>query len=171
MQRPDKLLFVDEVGSNTSTTKDGHVGGEKFCAKQMGVHRSRPQRKTHILQSWDLLRGQVNLSCVPLYLLQQQCASHGSWVSMQKRFGFERIMTFEVTPAAFLSDIHKGQFAKSTVRQSQHSAAALRTAALLPRYLLICFVSLMVSTSLTDLMLSRPFSFSTVTAVALNCLS
>ena len=30
MQRPDKMLFVDEVGSNTSTTKDGNVGGEKF---------------------------------------------------------------------------------------------------------------------------------------------
>jgi hypothetical protein len=33
MQRPDKLLFVDEVGSNTSTTKDGNVGGEKFYAR------------------------------------------------------------------------------------------------------------------------------------------
>jgi hypothetical protein len=30
MHRPDKVLFVDEVGSNTSTTKDGNVGGEKF---------------------------------------------------------------------------------------------------------------------------------------------
>jgi hypothetical protein len=30
MQRPDKVLFVDEVGSNTSTTKDGNIGGEKF---------------------------------------------------------------------------------------------------------------------------------------------
>ena len=29
LQRPDKLIFVDEVGSNTCTTKDGHVGGEK----------------------------------------------------------------------------------------------------------------------------------------------
>ena len=35
-------------------------------------------------------------------------------------------------------------------------------------YLLMCFVSSMVSTSSTDLMVSRPFSFSTVTAVALN---
>ena len=25
--RPDRLLFVDEVGSNTSQTKDGNVGG------------------------------------------------------------------------------------------------------------------------------------------------
>lgn len=39
MQRPDRLVFVDEVGSNTSTTKDGNVGGEKYlCAAN-----SRPQ--------------------------------------------------------------------------------------------------------------------------------
>jgi hypothetical protein len=30
LQRHDKMLLVDEVGSNTSTTKDGNVGGEKF---------------------------------------------------------------------------------------------------------------------------------------------
>ncbi len=41
MQRPDKLHFVDEVGSNTSTTKDGHVGGEKFLSEANG----RPQIK------------------------------------------------------------------------------------------------------------------------------
>ena len=41
MQRPDKLIFVDEVGSNTSTTKDRHVGGEKFLCEAHG----RPQIK------------------------------------------------------------------------------------------------------------------------------
>ena len=30
MCRPDKLIFVDEVGSNTSITKDGNVGGEIY---------------------------------------------------------------------------------------------------------------------------------------------
>lgn len=39
MQRPDKLLFVDEVGSNTNTTKDGNIGGEKFLCEAS----SRPQ--------------------------------------------------------------------------------------------------------------------------------
>ena len=39
MSRPDKLIFVDEVGSNTSTTKDGNVGGEKFLCEKM----ARPQ--------------------------------------------------------------------------------------------------------------------------------
>ena len=41
MQRPDKLLFVDEVGSNTSTTKDGNIGGEKFLCERF----ARPQIK------------------------------------------------------------------------------------------------------------------------------
>jgi hypothetical protein len=36
MQRPDKLVFVDEVGSNNSTTKDGNVGGEKFLCEASG---------------------------------------------------------------------------------------------------------------------------------------
>jgi hypothetical protein len=35
MQCPDKLLFVDEVGSNTST-KDGNVGGGKFLCGAAG---------------------------------------------------------------------------------------------------------------------------------------
>ena len=41
ISRPDKLLFVDEVGSNTSTTKDGNVGGEKFLCEK----GARPQIK------------------------------------------------------------------------------------------------------------------------------
>ena len=40
--RPDRLLFVDEVGSNTSQTKDGNVGGELFlCGKG-----ERPQQRS-----------------------------------------------------------------------------------------------------------------------------
>ena len=66
LQRPDKLIFVDEVGSNTSTTKDGHLGGVRNSSvKHMGAHRSKRQQKTHILQSWVLPRRQENLSCVP----------------------------------------------------------------------------------------------------------
>ena len=41
MHRSDKLLFVDEVGSNTCTTKDGHVSGEKFLCEA----DARPQIK------------------------------------------------------------------------------------------------------------------------------
>jgi hypothetical protein len=33
MQHPEKLIFVNEVGSNSSTTKDGNVGGEKFLCE------------------------------------------------------------------------------------------------------------------------------------------
>ncbi len=39
MSRPDELVFVDKVGSNMSTTKDGNVGGEKFLCEKM----ARPQ--------------------------------------------------------------------------------------------------------------------------------
>jgi hypothetical protein len=34
--RPDKLLFVDEVGSNTSQVKDGNIGCEKFLCLNEG---------------------------------------------------------------------------------------------------------------------------------------
>ena len=33
MNRPDKLIFVDEVGSNANTLKDGNIGGEKFLCE------------------------------------------------------------------------------------------------------------------------------------------
>ena len=39
-QRPDKMLFVDEVGSNASTTKDGNVGGEKSLCHISGRQKS-----------------------------------------------------------------------------------------------------------------------------------
>ena len=42
LTRPDKLLFVDEVGSNTSQSKDGNVGGQKFMCEKNG----RPQQRS-----------------------------------------------------------------------------------------------------------------------------
>jgi hypothetical protein len=33
MNRPDKLIFDAEVGSNTNTSKDGNIGGEMFLCK------------------------------------------------------------------------------------------------------------------------------------------
>ena len=42
LTRPDKLLFVDEVGSNTSQAKDGQIGGEKFLVNAAG----RPQQRS-----------------------------------------------------------------------------------------------------------------------------
>jgi hypothetical protein len=33
MQHPEKRIFVDEVGTNTSTNKDGNVGDEKFLCE------------------------------------------------------------------------------------------------------------------------------------------
>jgi hypothetical protein len=54
MNRPDKLIFVAEVGSNTNTSKDGNIGGEMFLlqSKDMATVSKRQQR-IHISQCWD----------------------------------------------------------------------------------------------------------------------
>jgi hypothetical protein len=39
MQRPDKLLLVNEVGSNTSTTKDRNLGVRSFNVVQQVAHK------------------------------------------------------------------------------------------------------------------------------------
>lgn len=39
---PNKLLFVDEVGSNTSQAKDGNMGGEKFLV----LNKERPLQRS-----------------------------------------------------------------------------------------------------------------------------
>ena len=39
---PNKLLFVDEVGSNTSQAKDGNIGGAKFLV----LDDARPQQRS-----------------------------------------------------------------------------------------------------------------------------
>jgi hypothetical protein len=36
LDRPDKLVFVDEVGSNTNQEKDGNKGGEKYLTTREG---------------------------------------------------------------------------------------------------------------------------------------
>jgi len=41
---PEKLLFVDEVGNNTSQANDGNVGGEKFLCFAGG----RPQQRANM---------------------------------------------------------------------------------------------------------------------------
>ena len=46
--RPDRLLFVDEVGSNTSQTKDGNVGGELFlCGKGERLQQRLAHKDAH----------------------------------------------------------------------------------------------------------------------------
>jgi hypothetical protein len=48
LQKHNKLLFIDEVGSNTSQAKDGNIGGGKFLCSSGG----RPQQchVCHFLQ-------------------------------------------------------------------------------------------------------------------------
>jgi len=42
---PDWLVFVDEVGSNTSQAKDGNVGGERFLCTKEGRPQNRAATK------------------------------------------------------------------------------------------------------------------------------
>ena len=78
IQRPDKLLFVDEVGSNTCTTKDGHVGGEKFLCRA----DARPQIKAATKDSHFTVLGFTAATgepvmCAIIFSAKEMCAS---WV-------------------------------------------------------------------------------------------
>ena len=78
IQRPDKLLFVDEVGSNTCTTKDGHVGGEKFLCQA----DARPQIKAATKDSHFTVLGFTAATgepvmCAIIFSAKEMCAS---WV-------------------------------------------------------------------------------------------
>ena len=78
IQRPDKLLFVDEVGSNTCTTKDGHVGGEKFLCQA----NARPQVKALTKDSHFTVLGFTAASgepvmCAIIFSAKEMCES---WV-------------------------------------------------------------------------------------------
>jgi hypothetical protein len=78
MQRPDKLIFVDEVGSNTCTTKDGHVGGEKFLCQA----DARPQIKASTKDSHFTVLGFTAATgepvmCAIIFSAKEMCES---WV-------------------------------------------------------------------------------------------
>jgi hypothetical protein len=77
MQRPDKLIFVDEVDSNTCTTKDGHVGGEKFLCEA----EARPQIKAATKDSHFTVLGFTAATGEPvmcaIIFLQRKCAAAG----------------------------------------------------------------------------------------------
>jgi hypothetical protein len=78
MQRPDKLIFVDEVGSNTCTTKDGHVGGEKFLCEA----EARPQIKAATKDSHFTVLGFTAATgepvmCAIIFSAKEMCRS---WV-------------------------------------------------------------------------------------------
>ena len=79
LTHPEKLLFVDEeVGSNTSTTKDGNVGGEKFLCGVM----SRPQVKAATKDSHFTVLGFTAATgepvmCAIIFTAKQLCES---WV-------------------------------------------------------------------------------------------
>ncbi len=78
IQRPDKLVFVDKVGSNTSTTKDGNVGGEKFLCQA----NARPQVKAATADSHFTVLGFTAATgepvmCAIIFSAKEMCES---WV-------------------------------------------------------------------------------------------
>jgi hypothetical protein len=81
MARPDKFTFVDEVGSNPSTTKDGNVGGEKFLCEA----GARPQVRAATKDSHFTGLGLTMATGMPLNVCNQLCCQGigrelGTWV-------------------------------------------------------------------------------------------
>ena len=58
--RQDKLLFVDEVGSNTSQTKDGKIGVRNYCVAKS----NNPKKETNAIQ-WALHVCSMELTSQP----------------------------------------------------------------------------------------------------------
>jgi hypothetical protein len=56
------LIFVDEVGSNTSQTKDGQVGGQKYLCETDGC----PQQRAAVKDSHFTILGFMAASGQPL---------------------------------------------------------------------------------------------------------
>jgi len=74
---PDRLLFVDEVVSNTSQTKDGNVWGSYFSVERVSDHSKDRHIKMHTLPFLGLqLRMGIQL-CVPSFLLLRLSKMNG----------------------------------------------------------------------------------------------
>jgi len=68
--RQDKLLFVDEVGSNTSQKKDGIIGGQKLlCGKEQRPQQRSATKDTHFTVLGFMAANTAYLLCVQLSLL------------------------------------------------------------------------------------------------------
>jgi hypothetical protein len=75
MQRPDKMLFVDKVGSKTSTTKDGNVGGDKYLCHLSARPRIRAATKdSHfIVLGFTATNGEPDM-CAVIVSAKSLCA-------------------------------------------------------------------------------------------------
>ena len=60
---PEKFLFLDEVGSNTSQKSDGHCGGEKFLVPE----NIRPQIHAAVKDSHFTVLSFTAATGVPVY--------------------------------------------------------------------------------------------------------
>ncbi len=76
---PELVVFVDEVGSNTSQTKDGQVGCETYLCAAKG----RPQQqKMPMSQCWPYYCTRVPLNVCYFFLLLQSLNLNGHWASI-----------------------------------------------------------------------------------------
>jgi hypothetical protein len=78
MQRPDKMLFVDEVGFNTSTTKDGNVGGEQFLCHISAQPQIRAETKdSHFTVLGFTAASRETVMCAVIFSAKSLCSE---WV-------------------------------------------------------------------------------------------
>ena len=89
---PDKLVFIYEVGSNASTTKDGNVGSETFLRENWYASRYKQQQRTHILKFLGPLPHVASLLCVQLYSQERNWQQHGCFAAMLLLNGKTRTM-------------------------------------------------------------------------------
>jgi hypothetical protein len=78
IQRPNKLLFVDEVESNTCTTKDRHVGGEKFLCQADATPQIKAATKdSHFTVLGFTAATGKPVMCAVIFSAKEMCTS---WV-------------------------------------------------------------------------------------------
>ena len=65
LTRPDCVVLVDEVGSNTSQEGDGALGGEKNCCMRIRTKRdsSNKQKSFHSVRFYRSNRRANNVCC------------------------------------------------------------------------------------------------------------
>jgi hypothetical protein len=122
MCRPDKLIFVDEVGSNTSTTKDGNVGGEKFLCHAKSRPQVELQQRTHTSRFLDSQPQLEFRSCVQSFLLPRSWMNDGCLDSTQAQHGLETTITYKAMRAGSENPFQWDQPVTSTASRFQPSA-------------------------------------------------
>ena len=91
---PNKLVFVDEVGSNTSTTKDGNVAGEKFLCERTACPQIRAATKdSHFTVLGFTAATGEPVMCAIKFALEESAAACWVLSTMLQLNGKARTMT------------------------------------------------------------------------------